>query len=451
MNLRRFGAFILAGALAAGSLAGCSGGNDTAVSEGKEMVQADTKASGSNEKVTLRFAWWGDEGRHEATLKAIELYMDRNPNVTIEAEYGGFDGYQQKISTQLAGQTAPDIIQLNANWMPDYANKGDFFLDLRDYPDLVDISGFDEEFLKSFCVFNEQLIALPTGMNARTAYINQSAAEKFGLDISLDDELTWEDYIEMGKKVQEQDPKSYLLVTDPRLTAIYVVKGFIQQKTGEQIINDDYTIGFDKEVLTEALGLVQRMYDERVFEPIQDSAAFNDVFYTNPKVASGELLASFGWTSNISELNGLMGEDNIQVIPIPVMEGAKDTALLIRPAQVMSIPASCENREEALKFLNFFFNDEEAGKILGDVRSIPSVDKIRTMCEKEGILDSNSVITIDYGIAHGGMAENGPTSNTEVEAVFTNAVEKIAYHKGTPDEVAEETMKLLEDVLNTLK
>lgn len=451
MKLRRLGALVLAGALAAGNLAGCSGGKNTDAAEGNKAVKADTKSAGSNEMVTLRFAWWGDEGRHEATLKAIELYMDKNPNVTIEAEYGGFDGYQQKISTQLAGQTAPDIIQLNANWMPDYANKGEFFLNLEEYPDLVDVSGFDEAFLNSFCVFNEKLIALPTGMNARTAYINKSAAETFGIDISLEDNLTWEDYIEMGKKVQEQDPESYLLVTDPRLTAIYVVKGFIQQKTGEQIINDDYTIGFDKEVLAEALELVQRMYDERVFEPIQDSAAFNDVFYTNPKVASGELLASFGWTSNISELKGLMGTDNMQVIPIPIMEDAKDTALLIRPAQVMSIPASCENKEEALKFLNFFFNDEEAGKILGDVRSIPSVDKIRTMCEKEGILDSNSVITIDYGISHAGKPENGPTSNTEVEAVFTNAVEKIAYHKGTPDEVAEETIKLLEDVLVTLK
>ena len=453
MNLKNMGALFLAGALAAGSLTGCSGGNQTAAPKesGNETTAQAGKTAGKQEKVTLRFAWWGDEGRHQATLKAIELYMDRNPNVTIEAEYGGFDGYQQKISTQLAGQTAPDIIQLNANWMPDYANKGDFFIHLQDYPDLMDVSGFDEEFLNSFCVFNDQLIALPTGMNARTAYMNKASAEKFGLDISLDDKLTWEDYIEMGKKVHEQDPNSYLLVTDPRLTAIYVVKGYIQQTTGEQVINDDYTIGFDKEVLTDAFDLVQRMYDEKVFEPIQDSAAFNDVFYTNPKVASGELLASFGWTSNISELNGLIGADNIQVIPIPVLDNAKDTALLIRPAQVMSIPASCENKEEALKFLNFFFNDEEAGKILGDVRSIPSVDKIRTMCEEEGILDSNSVITIDYGISHSGKAENGPSSNTEVEAVFTNAVEKIAYHKGTPGEVADETMKLLEDVLNTLK
>lgn len=198
MNLKNMGALFLAGALAAGSLTGCSGGNQTAAPKesGNETTAQAGKTAGKQEKVTLRFAWWGDEGTHQATLKAIELYMDRNPNVTIEAEYGGFDGYQQKISTQLAGQTAPDIIQLNANWMPDYANKGDFFIHLQDYPDLMDVSGFDEEFLNSFCVFNDQLIALPTGMNARTAYMNKASAEKFGLDISLDDKLTWEDYIE---------------------------------------------------------------------------------------------------------------------------------------------------------------------------------------------------------------------------------------------------------------
>lgn len=451
MKLRKIGALTLALAVAAGSLVGCSGGKDITAVESTGSGITDVKADGDKEKVTLRFAWWGDEGRHQATLEAIELYMNRNPHVTIEAEYGGFDGYQQKISTQLAGQTAPDIIQLNASWMPDYAKKGEFFVNLNEYSELLDLSGFDKGFLDGFCVFDGQLIALPTGMNARTAYINKAAAEKFGLEIDLNEQLTWEDYIEMGKKVQEQDPNSYLLVTDPRLTAIYVVKGYIQQKTGKQVINDDYSIGFDKEVLTEAFELVQRMYDEKVFEPIQDSAAFNDVFYTNPKVASGELVATFGWTSNLSELNGLIGEDNIQVIPIPIMEDAKDTALLVRPAQVMSIPSSSQNKEEALKFMDFLFNDEDAGRILGNVRSVPSVDKIRTMCEAENILDSNSVITIDYGIAHSGTPENGPTSNTEVESVLTNAVEKIAYHKGTPGEVADETMKLLEDTLNTLK
>lgn len=37
--------------------------------------------------------------------------MKKNPNITIEAEYGSWDGHYQKLVTQLAGGTAPDLMQ----------------------------------------------------------------------------------------------------------------------------------------------------------------------------------------------------------------------------------------------------------------------------------------------------------------------------------------------------
>ena len=71
------------------------------------------KDSSKGDQVTLRFSWWGSDVRHKATLEAIDLYMKQNPNVKIEAEYGGVDGYQDKLSTQLGGGTAPDLIQVD--------------------------------------------------------------------------------------------------------------------------------------------------------------------------------------------------------------------------------------------------------------------------------------------------------------------------------------------------
>ena len=44
-----------------------------------------------------------------------------DPHVKIEGEYGGFDGYLEKLTTQLAGRTAPDIMQI------DIAYLGPFF------------------------------------------------------------------------------------------------------------------------------------------------------------------------------------------------------------------------------------------------------------------------------------------------------------------------------------
>ena len=62
--------------------------------------QEQTADDKKGESVTLRFAWWGGDDRHTATLKAIEEYQKINPNVKIEAEYQGYDGYNDKILTQ---------------------------------------------------------------------------------------------------------------------------------------------------------------------------------------------------------------------------------------------------------------------------------------------------------------------------------------------------------------
>ena len=79
---------------------------------GGEPKTEKSESGGDGEKVTLRFSWWGGDERNEATLDVIEAYEKEHPNITIEAEYSGDDGYQEKLSTALAGNTAADIIQM---------------------------------------------------------------------------------------------------------------------------------------------------------------------------------------------------------------------------------------------------------------------------------------------------------------------------------------------------
>ena len=66
-------------------------GTDTGVTSGSSETPTEAPKT-----VSLRFSWWGGDARHQATLEAIQLYMDRNPHVTIEAEYGGYADYYQK-------------------------------------------------------------------------------------------------------------------------------------------------------------------------------------------------------------------------------------------------------------------------------------------------------------------------------------------------------------------
>ena len=84
-------------------LASCGG------SSGGSGNNESGESGSSDEKITLRFSWWGGDDRHEATLAVIDAYEKEHPNITIEAEYSSYDGYAEKKTTEFASGTAPDI------------------------------------------------------------------------------------------------------------------------------------------------------------------------------------------------------------------------------------------------------------------------------------------------------------------------------------------------------
>jgi len=106
-------------------------------------------AAGAQEASTLRFSWWGGGARHDATLKAIAAFEAKNPGVKIKAEYMGFNGYLERLSTQYAGGTEPDIMQINWAWLSTFSKTGDGFLDLNKHKSLIGLNQFSEADLQT--------------------------------------------------------------------------------------------------------------------------------------------------------------------------------------------------------------------------------------------------------------------------------------------------------------
>ena len=103
-------------ALASVSLTAC--GQEAGTAQTENTAGTETEKPAEAEEVTLRFSWWGSEDRHEATIKAIERYMELNSEISIEYEYMGFDTYYEKLLTQLSGGTQPDICSVFSGSMP---------------------------------------------------------------------------------------------------------------------------------------------------------------------------------------------------------------------------------------------------------------------------------------------------------------------------------------------
>ncbi len=409
-------------------------------------VGVEAKAD-SDEQITLRFNWWGSDGRHEATLACIEAFEKANPNIKIEAEYGGYDGYQDKVSAALSGGTEADILQLDTPWLSTFTSQNpDLFLDVRDYTDIVNLDNFSEDFLNDFCVYNDKLVGLPTGIAAFVFLANKTILEEAGIEFS--DVITLDDIYEQGKKINAANPDNYFLNMDSG-TFYFVTRTYLRQMNDGQLINDDYTVGVTVDELEEAFEYTKKLYDDKVVIPYEESMVFKGSCSDNPKWDNNQLASWLSWSSMVDQQN--WGDDAI-VLPYPCLEGAENSGIVVRPSQVVAVSANCEHPEEAMKFLDFMFKQDEGILILKDCRSVPANDYARELLQENGLISDQASQSVSLALENPGTPELDVPNTTEVTTAFETVMERLIYGQyESCREAAEDAYNQMTTILETIK
>jgi multiple sugar transport system substrate-binding protein len=107
----------------------------------------------------------------------IDAYVKANPNVKIEPQPGEGTAYWDKLATQTVGGNAPDIIQMDMNFIAEYGSRG-ALLDLKD----VDTSKFVEGTVDSGKI-NDTLVGINAGINSALLFANPKVFEKAKMDL----------------------------------------------------------------------------------------------------------------------------------------------------------------------------------------------------------------------------------------------------------------------------
>lgn len=403
----------------------------------------------SNKKVTLRFSWWGGESRHKATIDAINLYMDQNPNVTIEAEYGTFDGYYQKIQTQLAGGTAPDLVQLDYLWINDLVRQGDLFVDLNTMKNTIDLNEFDEKFLKDWAIINDQLQGLPTGINAITTIVNKSFMDSEG--IPNYENWTWEQIIEEGQKLHQKNSEFYLINSDLATLSEKIVPSYHSQLTGKYLVNADHTLGFDQESMTDTFTFLKTLFDTGVLQSLGESALYNLKTEQNPKWINGQTAMTIANVADIPKHRNTAVGFDITTTLFPIKENAVSSGLNARPTQLIGINQKSKNVDEAAKFLNWFFTDAEAIMILGTERSIPVKPSTKQLLLENDKLDQVVADSLETALANEAKAPSYINNDQELLKISNEIIEKVAYGKVTPEAGATEMIERYQSKLKEIE
>lgn len=423
-----------------------SGGPTAATDKSDGNTNAVQSSDGDKEQVTLRFTWWGGDDRNEATLQVIDMFEKKYPWITIEGEFSGSDGYQEKLSTSLAGKTAADIIQNGPGWMPGFVEKGDFFVDFNEYKGDIDLTGFDEAFLDNAGTFDGKLLGLPSGIANPAMVVNKTLADKIG--ISFTDDMTWNDLLDMGKKVQEYDDNLYLLNIDESYMITNIFRPYIMQLTGKPFIdNDTKTMSCSQEQLMQTLSYIKELYDNHVIQPASDSTAFEGAIQTNPKWIAGEFVAAACVSSTIDVM--ISANENAEYISAgyPHLDDSKNDGYYSNPPQLMCIYKNSEHVDEAVMFLDYFFNDPQAAAVLKDTRSVPATSTAREVCEKEGYISEQVLSNVEWGRSQKGSNEMGLTTDSEIEAVIKTMLEGIMFAQDSVESNVKNGMSMIENIL----
>ncbi len=411
-----------------------------------------TAESTDDSPVTLRFMWWGGDERAEATIAVIEKFHEKYPNITIEPEYGSSDGYQEKLTAQLSAGTEADIIQMGVGWMPGFVSSGaDYFEDFNDYSDVIDLSNFEAEFLANNGCFDGHQYGLPTGLAGTALIYNSDEASKLGVAEDMSGDLDWNKIVEIGKKVHEADSSKYLLTMDSTMMTTAILRPYLLQLTGNTFfIDETCEMGFTRDQLVETLSYIKSLYDNNVVAPAASTESYNEALQTDPNWINGTYLGMFCYTSTAEpavEASGM----NYAAAKLPVMSEAKDDGFYCNCPQYMVVSKKSEHAKEAMMFLDYFYNDEEAAAILGTVRSVPPTSVGQTVCAENGLLEGIAKETVDVCQNYNGTYEMGLSTEEEPMAIMGDMLMQVAYGEKTPESAADDAIVLFQNYLDSKK
>ena len=395
----------------------------------------------------LRFSWWGGNSRHKATIAAVDAF-EKKEGVTIKAEYTGWGGHLERLTTQIAGKTEPDLMQTNWNWLPIFSPHGDGFRDLRTVSKELDLSNYDSSAL-ALGTIDGKLNSLPVSMTARVFYYNENVWAKAGLEFPT----TWDELMAAGPVFKEKLGDEYFPIVLEGRDVLAMNRSYMVQKYGIPMIDEkNRKFMYSEEQMLEFFQMYVDMVDNHVTPSSKYIASYGAAnLYEHKPWINGEWAGLNMWTSAINKYqSNLTPPLQMALGSYPMLEGSTDSGMFYKPSMMFSISKNSDKPEEAAKLLNFLLNEKEGIELMGLARGVPLNSYAREVLRANGTLKDDDLAV--SGLAQiNELPKNIPTSgyfeNPQLVALFQECIEQMDQGQKSVEKAAQTFMKQGERIL----
>lgn len=332
----------------------------------------------------LRFAWWGGSSRHQATLAALRLFEARTPGVRVKAEYMGFNGYLERLTTQIAGRSEPDLMQINWAWLAMFSKRGNGFADLYPLQKNLGLDQFSADDI-AYGQVQGKLNALPTSFSARVMLWNQSAFQRAGLKIPSN----WDELFASGRAFRKSQGEGAFPLDGELYDMMLLAQTYVQQLHGTPYVDPlNRRIAMSEQAALDWARTYRRLVDEQVCTPLPLRASLGGAekpTEQQPDWVVGRWAGNYTWDSLIGlRASTLKPSEQLVLGDFPTLPKAQDSGLFGRPTVMYAVGRSSEQAELATRLMNFLLCDPEAAKVLGRTRGLPSARSALEVLKAQG-------------------------------------------------------------------
>ncbi|MEF2070289.1 ABC transporter substrate-binding protein [Consotaella sp. CSK11QG-6] len=411
------------------------------------VTAAAMTLSTAGQAAELRMSWWGGDSRHQATQEALKACGEKYGH-TIKPEFTGFSGHQEKLTTQIAGSTEADIMQVNWPWLPLLSPDGTGFADLRDYSDTIDLSQYSEDDLAAAEV-KGHLNGIPVSTTGRVFLFNKDTFDKAGLAIPS----TWDELTADAKVMKEKLGEDYYPFEAAKLNAVLVVSLVVTQKTGKDLVDPETgMVAWTPEELADGIKFYQNLVDSGTIRSWKDVASDGKVELFETQIwGKGEIAGTYEWDSTYAKYADPLGDQYLAPTKPLMVDGATTEGVYRKPSMLFSISKNSKNPKAAAQIVNCLLNEPEGYEILKDTRGIPSSKVAFEALSKADAFDPKVVEAHEIIMNATGPTASPHDENPDIREIFKDSLEAVAYGQMTAEDAAEDMIEQFNDELEDIQ
>lgn len=407
-----------------------------------------TSSQPKQEQVTLRVAWWGNESRAKIYNEILDLYEQLNPHVKILRETANYSDYYTKLAAQFAGSNPPDLLGMHMlNYGGEYVAKGVLEpLDPYIESGAIQTADWDSAILDSGRV-DGTMYGISKGVTFTSIVVNKKMLAEAGVSLP-DHTMNYEEYAQFVRELQSRLPKGVYASSDG-IQWEHAIDTWVRQKGKNLMSPDGKQIGFTKDDLREFYQYWNNLIKDGIVTPASMTAEHKNQPQENQTLVKG-LTATLITNLNQAKIYTNYMDDELDVIRWPIMADGVYKGGENLQSSAWSIAKSSKNKEEAVKLLNWFVNDIEAGKIFKAELGIPGNLKVQ-----EALKDILHPLDVKGFQLQAEAANDAPPvmvrapgSPQIIQAVFSFG-EQIAFGRMSVDEAVEGAFAEFDRILNS--